>query len=396
MVRLILATALLAIGTAAYAANVDDLDVGDGMYLKGALSDELVYVVRIDKSRNRVKVRRSEDGTTKWVSPSKLFDREGSMMNTVERVAVGAVVVGCLLNPEKCKSGGSSSSSSSSSGSSSNKWQPGLSHSRYKNVVADTKKNTWRPAYGYTWVNQGKSWDVVWKPGLKHPRHANVVSADNRGKWVPVTGYEWVDIKTSWRVRWTPDMKHPRAANVVACSNEGKWCPSRGYTWVDPTKNADVKWTEWARYGSGRPNVVAAAQEGYWKPAPGYTWLDQKALTVKWVSSRQHPTNKKLISDSPEGWWLYRGGLGVSLEIADDLPKITQVHADSPADKMGIKEGMLITQVDSKSTRSLELSDVIAMLSGDVNTQVRITCLDPASRTERRYRLKRGVYRLTF
>ena len=39
---------LMAFGNSCYAANIRDLDIGDGVYLQGVLSDELVYIVRID------------------------------------------------------------------------------------------------------------------------------------------------------------------------------------------------------------------------------------------------------------------------------------------------------------------------------------------------------------
>lgn len=99
---------IVATGTA-QAANINDLDVGDGVYLEGIFSDELVYVIRIDRSGHRVKVRRSTDGTTKWVNPAKLISREASIGNDVGRVAIGVALAVCAFDPDSCANNSSGS-----------------------------------------------------------------------------------------------------------------------------------------------------------------------------------------------------------------------------------------------------------------------------------------------
>lgn len=79
------------------------LDVGDGVYVQGIFSDELAIIVRIDHASGRVKVRRSKDGTTKWVSANDILTREQSTINDVGRVGIGVGVMVCLLSPETCK-----------------------------------------------------------------------------------------------------------------------------------------------------------------------------------------------------------------------------------------------------------------------------------------------------
>ena len=112
---------LMAFGNSCYAANIRDLDVGDGVYLQGVLSDELVYIVRIDYQRNRVKIRRSEDGTVKWVRPSDLISREDSIGNDIGRAAIAIGVFACIANPDAdaCKSKNNSKSGSLSGNKSS-------------------------------------------------------------------------------------------------------------------------------------------------------------------------------------------------------------------------------------------------------------------------------------
>lgn len=84
-------------------SKIDSLDIGDGVYVQDFLSDELAIIVRIDKSTNTVKVRRNEDGTTKWVNVSQIITREEAQMNDVGRAVFGATVIWCLFSPESCK-----------------------------------------------------------------------------------------------------------------------------------------------------------------------------------------------------------------------------------------------------------------------------------------------------
>ncbi len=92
---------LLVLG-AAHAARISDLDVGDGVYVQGIFSDDLVHIVRIDYQGHRVKVRRSTDGTTSWVKPSSLISRETSVGNDIGRAAITVGLLVCALDPDAC------------------------------------------------------------------------------------------------------------------------------------------------------------------------------------------------------------------------------------------------------------------------------------------------------
>lgn len=82
-------------------SKIDGLDIGDGVYVQGFFSDELAAVVRIDKENNSVKVRRAEDGTTKWVSIDEVITREEAQMRDVGRASY---IVACLFElVEDCK-----------------------------------------------------------------------------------------------------------------------------------------------------------------------------------------------------------------------------------------------------------------------------------------------------
>lgn len=84
-------------------SKIDSLDIGENVYVQGWLSDELVTIVRIDKSSNKVKVLRSKDGTAKWVSVDEVITREESQLNDTGRIAIGAAIIYCLFNPQQCQ-----------------------------------------------------------------------------------------------------------------------------------------------------------------------------------------------------------------------------------------------------------------------------------------------------
>jgi len=84
-------------------SKIESLDVGERVYVQGFLSDELVTIVRIEKSNGTVKVERAVDGTSKWVSVDEVLTREEAQMNDVGRAAVGATIVFCLFSPESCQ-----------------------------------------------------------------------------------------------------------------------------------------------------------------------------------------------------------------------------------------------------------------------------------------------------
>lgn len=81
--------------------GIDALDIGDGVYVKGFFSDELSYVVRIDKSTNTVKVRSSQNGTTKWVYASQIMTKKQSQQQDLKRIEGLLRIVSCAENPKQ-------------------------------------------------------------------------------------------------------------------------------------------------------------------------------------------------------------------------------------------------------------------------------------------------------
>jgi len=85
------------------ADKLSGLDIGERVYVRGFFADELVVIQRIDASSNRVKVMRSGDGTSKWVSASDIISREESAVNDAARVVGAIALLACLMDIEACE-----------------------------------------------------------------------------------------------------------------------------------------------------------------------------------------------------------------------------------------------------------------------------------------------------
>lgn len=64
------------------------------------------------------------------------------------------------------------------------------------------------------------------------------------------------------------------------------------------------------------------------------------------------------------------GGLGVQIESTDAGIRVVRVMSGSPADRAGLREGDLITEVDGLPTTELSMDEFIATMTGPEGTQV--------------------------
>lgn len=76
---------------------INQLNYGDGYYIPGVFSDQLVYVVQTNPRTNQVKVRRADDGSVVWVDADSLIDRATKDSNDVVRSAATIAVIACLF-----------------------------------------------------------------------------------------------------------------------------------------------------------------------------------------------------------------------------------------------------------------------------------------------------------
>ena len=84
-------------------SKLADLDIGDMIYVRGVLSDELAMVQRIELATGRVKVRRQRDGTSTWITAADVLTREQSTAQDIGRAGVGLAFLYCLANPKECQ-----------------------------------------------------------------------------------------------------------------------------------------------------------------------------------------------------------------------------------------------------------------------------------------------------
>ena len=94
-----------------YSVDIDDVDIGDIYYDNGGLfsDDRRVIVVRVSKSKGKIKVRAS-NGDTEWVYPSKLLTKEeNEQRNFIQNpltLLVGAAILGASNSSEHDENGG--------------------------------------------------------------------------------------------------------------------------------------------------------------------------------------------------------------------------------------------------------------------------------------------------
>lgn len=69
------------------------------------------------------------------------------------------------------------------------------------------------------------------------------------------------------------------------------------------------------------------------------------------------------------------GGLGVEIQMEDDLIKVVSPIDDTPAAKAGILSNDLIYQIDGKTVQGMTQDEAVGLMRGEVGTKVKITVL---------------------
>jgi carboxyl-terminal processing protease len=68
-------------------------------------------------------------------------------------------------------------------------------------------------------------------------------------------------------------------------------------------------------------------------------------------------------------------GLGISVQLEDDMVKVVSPFKGSPADRAGVKAGDFISHIDGKLIYGLELDEAVKQMRGVAGTTVRLTIL---------------------
>lgn len=67
------------------------------------------------------------------------------------------------------------------------------------------------------------------------------------------------------------------------------------------------------------------------------------------------------------------GGLGIEIGSEDGMPKVIAPIEDTPAARAGILSGDLITHIDGKPTKGMQLSEAIKLMRGEPKTSIVLT-----------------------
>ena len=84
-------------------------------------------------------------------------------------------------------------------------WKPGLPNKKQIGVLSGTKEDTWVAAPGFVMQKNGTA---KWQAGLKHPKYENIVSTEQMFYWLPLKEYYWCDKNPN-------SLKASKAADIV-------------------------------------------------------------------------------------------------------------------------------------------------------------------------------------
>ena len=84
------------------------------------------------------------------------------------------------------------------------------------------------------------------------------------------------------------------------------------------------------------------------------------------------------------------GGIGITLEVAGEEFRITQVTSGGPADLAGIRPDDRLVAVDGVATGGRSQIDIVHALRGPIFSPVEITVYRPNSGQRRSFRLQRA------
>lgn len=92
---------------------------------------------------------------------------------------------------------------------------------------------------------------------------------------------------------------------------------------------------------------------------------------TKYMSAKEYQDLKDSMSDKEIG------GIGVSVSLVNQGLLVAEVHEASPAQKLGLKKGDIITAVDGKSAAGQSSEVITGWLRGEPGTEVSIKVLHP-------------------
>jgi carboxyl-terminal processing protease len=88
------------------------------------------------------------------------------------------------------------------------------------------------------------------------------------------------------------------------------------------------------------------------------------------------------------------GGLGVMIELKENLITVLAPMDDTPGAKAGILSGDRITKIDGKSTEQMTLDAAVQRLRGEPGTEVTVSLFRPSTKKEMNLKLTRAVIKV--
>lgn len=82
----------------------------------------------------------------------------------------------------------------------------------------------------------------------------------------------------------------------------------------------------------------------------------------------------KNIQQKTEGIY-YGVGAYVGIDAATQLPLLSGIIEDTPAEEVGLRSGDLIYEVDGTSVQGMDLTEVVSMIKGEEGTKVHLTVI---------------------
>lgn len=107
-----------------------------------------------------------------------------------------------------------------------------------------------------------------------------------------------------------------------------------------------------------------------------YKKIDVETLAKGMVNSLEdpytvllNPQESQMLQEEITG--TYAGiGVAISINEKEDMPEIVSVFRGTPAEKAGLRNGDIITQVDSQSTKGMTIDEFSLKVRGNIGTEV--------------------------
>lgn len=88
------------------------------------------------------------------------------------------------------------------------------------------------------------------------------------------------------------------------------------------------------------------------------------------------------------------GGLGIEIGMRDGMITVIRVIDGNPADKVGMKAGDRIVQIDEESTVTMNLSEAVEHLRGEAGTKVNVYVQREGEEKTKRFQITRDIIKL--